>query len=359
MSDGMTTDTKKAKATQKRGGPTIKDIAQRANVSQATVSRVLNFDATLSVSHEVRRKILETAAELNYATPRQRRSRSKGGTVNRIALVHLLGPEREMRDPYYVALRMGLERRCAELKLDPKLLRPDEFRDDLSVFEGMSGAILVGHHTGEDVQTVQNSVPHVVWADCPFSVAELDTVDVNLVGATRDVMAEVFSQGLKRIAYLGFDGKASGVIPSSLSRRAFTYYSTMNDKGLWRPEYLRIGKTSAESGYEMAQEVLGMDDRPQAIVAGNDTIAIGIYRAVSERGLSIPEDLKVVSFNDLPMAQFMNPPLASVHIPAEEIGISAVDLLMERINGRSIAKHLTFETILHRRLSLGRGHGQP
>ena len=93
---------------------TIKEIAAAVGVSSATVSRVLNYDSTLSISNRKRQAIIETAEALNYATPRNRNRANQQG-LNKVALVHFLAPERELVDPYYVGLPLGIERRCAAL----------------------------------------------------------------------------------------------------------------------------------------------------------------------------------------------------------------------------------------------------
>ncbi|MCX7668971.1 MAG: substrate-binding domain-containing protein, partial [Anaerolineae bacterium] len=93
-----------------------------------------------------------------------------------------------------------------------------------------------------------------------------------------------------------------------------------------------------ESGYRLTLTMLSRPDRPDCLITGNDNMAVGAYRAIHELGLAIPTDIAVASFNDISVAQFLNPPLSTVRLPAEEIGETAVDLLMERIAGRSTAK---------------------
>ena len=78
--------------------------------------------------------------------------------------------------------------------------------------------------------------------------------------------------------------------------------------------------------------------RPDAIVTCNDNIAVGVYRALHQLGLAIPDDVAVASFNDISVAQFLSPPLTTVHLPAEEIGETAVELLLERVSGRDLTK---------------------
>ena len=96
---------------------TLKDIAKAVGLSPATVSRVLNLDQTLSVSARTRQVILEAAEALQYEPPRSRNRANVQG-LSKIALVHYLRPDQELIDPYYVALRLGIESRCQALKIE-------------------------------------------------------------------------------------------------------------------------------------------------------------------------------------------------------------------------------------------------
>jgi LacI family transcriptional regulator len=122
-------------------------------------------------------------------------------------------------------------------------------------------------------------------------------------------------------------------------------------RGRYRPELMALGQSERfgqnlrlETGYQQAKSLLALQARPDAIVAANDNMAIGTYRAIQEAGLSIPDDIAVVAFNDIPVAQFLNPPLSTMRIPGELIGEVAVDLLVERLNGRDYSKHVTLPT---------------
>ncbi|MCY1250908.1 HTH-type transcriptional repressor PurR [compost metagenome] len=90
--------------------------------------------------------------------------------------------------------------------------------------------------------------------------------------------------------------------------------------------------------------MLSKPNPPKILVTFNDNMAIGAYRAIHEMGLRIPDDVAVASFNDIPVAQFLGPPLSTVKIPAEMIGETAVDLLIERLTGRDVAKKVILGT---------------
>ena len=91
----------------------------------------------------------------------------------------------------------------------------------------------------------------------------------------------------------------------------------------------RTEHNTEESGFRLTREVLSEANPPDAIITCNDNMAVGAYRAISELGLRIPEDIAIASFNDISVAQFLNPPLSTVRLPSEEIGETAVELLLE------------------------------
>ena len=134
--------------------------------------------------------------------------------------------------------------------------------------------------------------------------------------------------------------KARGRVVSREARCA-AYIEFMQQAGLYDPDICQVDYNTDESGYRLAQAVLSRPSRPTALLCGNDNMAVGAYRAISELGLRVPEDVAVASFNDISAAQFMSPPLSTVHLPFEDLGETAVDLLVERINGRRVAKRVT------------------
>jgi LacI family transcriptional regulator len=112
----------------------------------------------------------------------------------------------------------------------------------------------------------------------------------------------------------------------------------MSAAGRYDPDLCLIDSNTEDSGYRLTQRILSRPIRPDCLVVGNDTMAVGAYRAASELGIAIPGDLAIVSFNDISVAQFMSPPLSTVHLPAEEIGETSVDMLSERLAGRRVTK---------------------
>lgn len=319
---------------------TLKQIAAKVGVSQATVSRVLNFDVTLSVSPQTRQSIIETAEALNYATPRARQKAKVKATPGplKLALVHFLRPEQELADPYYVGLRLGIETRCAAVQAETMKLYHSAALPDAKILNAASGVIAIGMQEEEDVAWLKAHARHLVFADHAPDDDEIDAVENDLASAMRKLLKALTAAGYRRIGFVGWwDHRPDGSVRGR-EVRCTAYMDWMQAAGLYDPEICLADYNTEEAGYRLTLQVLSRPDRPDCLITGNDNMAVGAYRAIHELGLSIPSDIAVASFNDISVAQFLNPPLTTVHLPSEEIGETAVDLLIERIGGRQTPK---------------------
>lgn len=336
---------------------TLKQIASAVGVSQATVSRVLNFDATLSVSPQTRQAIIETAEALNYATPRNRNraptAAAPAPEAVKVALVHFLRPDQELADPYYVSLRLGIETRCAALKIETvKIYHTDQLPDPKTL-KASDGIIAIGAHKPEEVAWLKRHARCVVFADFAPPDDSVDAVHSDLTLAMRKLLAALTEAGYRRIGFIGWwDGERAGS-REAWGERGLAYVNWMHEAGGFDPGICAFDRNTEESGYFLTRQIMTQRERPDALVAGNDNMAVGAYRALHEMGLRIPDDVAVASFNDISVAQFLNPPLSTVHLPSEEIGETAVDQLVELIQGRKLAKR----TILASRM-IWRGSAQ-
>ena len=163
---------------------TLKEIANAVGVSTATVSRVLNFDSTLSVTAQKRQAIIEAAERLNYATSRNR-NRATHQALSKVALVHFLRPDQELSDPYYVGLRLGIESRCAALKIETVKVYHTDSMPDATLLQSASGVIAIGGQAEADVAWLTKHARHIVFADFAPANDELDSVQGDLSGVTQ------------------------------------------------------------------------------------------------------------------------------------------------------------------------------
>lgn len=339
---------------------TIKEIAKAVGVSSATVSRVLNYDPALSISAAKRQAIIETAEALNYATPRNR-NRPVGSAaavlqapatpLSRLAIVHFLEPSDELADPYYIGVRFGIENRCRHLGTEiVKVFHSDDLPDP-ALLQGVSGVIVIGKHSDSEIAWLTDHCRHVVFADFDPQSDTIDCVHPDVGLATEKILNDLNAMGYKRIAFIGSYEHLNGETQPFGERRCRAYIDWQKKHGRFDPELLALGESCdsgqnlrLETGYALARHILQLKVLPDVILTANDNMAIGTYRAMGEAGLRIPDDIAVVSFNDIPVAQFLTPPLSTMKIHGEHIGETAVDLLLERLAGRDYTKNVTIAT---------------
>jgi LacI family transcriptional regulator len=339
---------------------TIKEIAKAVGVSSTTVSRVLNYDPALSISAAKRQAIIETAEALNYATPRNR-NRGNGNVaaylpapatpLTRLAIVHFLEPYDELADPYYVGVRFGIENRCRAHGTEIVKIFHSDTLPDPALLESVSGVIVVGKQSDNEIAWLAEHCRHVVFADFDPQSDTMDCVHPDVGLATRTILNELNGMGYKRIAFVGSYEHLNGETQPFGERRCKAYIDWQKERGQFDPALLVLGESCdsgqnlrLETGYMLAKQVLQLKPLPDVIITANDNMAIGTYRAMAEAGLRVPDDIAVVSFNDIPVAQFLTPPLSTMKIHGEHIGETAVDLLLERLAGRDYTKNVTIAT---------------
>jgi LacI family transcriptional regulator len=343
---------------------TIKEIAKAVGVSSATVSRVLNYDATLSITEAKRQAIIETAEALNYLTPRNRPrphrpQASSDHAGARIGIVHFLRPEEELADPYYIGVRMGIEARARANRVEVQVIYRSTELPPAEDLQGAAGIIALGMHTDAEIDWVRHINANLVLADFAPNIDLFDIVACDLSFAMARLLDRLHAAGYRRFGFLGDDRPSGNVLYPANEERARTFREWTEKKGLFNPaHYMLAERLRFESGYRLACELMAKADLPEIVVTSNDNVAIGAYRAIQERGLRIPTDIAVASFNDIPAAQFLAPPLTTVRIPAERIGENAFDLLMEQLNGRDYVKRVTIATELIWRDSCHRPDGE-
>ncbi len=327
---------------------TIKEIAKACGVSSATVSRVLNYDMTLSIAAGKRQTIIETAEALNYATPRNRNRASTGASQSvsgaKIALVHFLRPAQELADPYYIGVRLGIETRCQALKMEVVKVYHTDSMPDPAMLSGTSGVIVVGQHADEEIAWLQRHCKHIVFADFLPESDLFDSVESNIERAMKRLLQDLRERGYQRIGFIGWVQNLNGVVTKFGEKRCKAYIEWMQAAGLYDPDLCFVETFTLENGEALARKIMATDNPPDVLITANDNMAIGAYRAIQSLGLSIPGDIAVASFNDIPVAQFLNPPLSTIKIPAELIGETAVDLMLEQFAGRDFAKKVLIST---------------
>jgi LacI family transcriptional regulator len=303
---------------------TINDVAGLAGVSIKTVSRVLNGEP--HVRPELRQRVMLAVKELAY-TPNQAARRLAGNKSFLIAFMY------NNPSPAYIAgVQEGAARRCRasgyHLIVEP-LER--EYGNDPAPITNMlktlapDGVILIPPLSDDAAlieQLAASRTPMVRVAGCeegPGTKLTMPDRDAGRIAAEHLV-----SRGHRRIAMI-----APPVSHSAAAGRLLGYLDALASAGIAEDQQLIVrGRFDVESGEEAAAKLLALPEPPTAIFAANDQMALGVMRTARERGLSIPEDLSIVGFDDTPASRSAWPPLTTIRQPLQEIGAAAVDLIL-------------------------------
>lgn len=309
----------------------IKDIAEKAGVSIATVSRVLNYDETLNVSAETRQRIFETAEELEYIPSKRKKHRKKF----KIGLFYSYSLEEELDDTYYLSIRVSIEKKL--MAEGANIIRIGK-NDDFEKIKNIDGIIALGTFNANDVERIKKFTRPVVFVDSSPDDDLFDSVVINFHQAVKKALDYLSSLGHTDIAYIGgMDFDINGNRLPDL--REETYCKYMKEKGLYNDDFVKVGKYTPKDGYKLMKEVLENGTMPTAAFVANDSIAIGCYKAIYEKNLKIPDDISIIGFNDISSAQYMMPPLTTIKLHIEFMGETAVDLILERLtSGREVCK---------------------
>ncbi|WP_250031678.1 LacI family DNA-binding transcriptional regulator [Paractinoplanes maris] len=326
-------------------GPTVRDIAAHAGVSIATVSRVLNDQE--HVSPGTRDLVQQAIDELGGRSPRRRPSRTGAIFV---------------RCPYLLTDYFGLIVSSIAETLDlhgrQLVLNAGEAAQEVPVLgslparPGIGGAIVVlPPEPGEELIALQGTgFPFVVVdprEDVPRDIAAVSAA--HFAGA-RSLTAHLTGLGHRRIGLLA--GPDNWL--ASTARRA-GHVSALADAGVLLDRQLALpGEPTVRFGFQAAQRLLNLRDRPTALVCFNDKVASGALAAAVQMGLSVPEDVSIAGFDDIDLAQATRPMLTTVRQPLGEMGRIAVGLLVRILDRHRLdALHVELATELIVRASTG------
>lgn len=312
----------------------IKDIARMANVSSSTVSRVLNNDETFNVSQETKKRILDIVEELNY-----QKSSSKKKRDLDIGIITWHNHLEEAEDNYYFGIRKGIENALNKEGIDPKLFyKTSGLVSDVGN-RHLDGLIAIGKFSDDEIRLFRDAAEFLILADSTSSIRDIDTVSVNLYDMTHYTLAEMEKRGYENIGLIcGRESVGTDNRPF-MDPREKAYREFYQDRGI--PESslnIQIGPFGMKSGYKMMKAALREKSVPKAFFIASDYLAMGALKAINEAGLDCPSDIAIVSVDNLEFTHFSKPSITSVDIPRQFLGETAVALLLERLEGRKIAK---------------------
>jgi len=317
---------------------TIKDIAAAAGVSTATVSRVLNFDETLSVSEDTKKKIFDIADSFSYKS--KKRSKEK-----KIAFVHWSTQQEAMNDLYYSSIRVGIEKRCRFRNMQVIKYFQSDF--EKQPFEGIEGIIAVGKFSESQIKKLESITSNIVFVDSSPDEELFPSVVVNFERVTTKVMNHFVDKGHTAIGYIGGRERFKDQNVEFRDPREIAFQNYIKEKAITdAPMY--IGEFSVEDGYRLMQQAINdhKESLPTAFFVGNDSLAIGCLKALHEAGIEVPNRVNIIGVNDVSFSKYTHPALSTVKIHTESMGENAVDLLVEQISDSTLPKQIVIPTTL-------------
>lgn len=331
---------------------TLEDIAERAGVSRSTVSRVVNDHP--NVREEVRQRVWEVIRVTGYHPNAAARTLASQRSWM-IGLVLPRSVSSFFTDPYFPHLTQGIAQGCNQHDYTLSLFLVSSKEDEEKIFPRVSrpglldGIIVQSGEIGDQLidRLIDSNMPLVI-AGRPVQPSDVSYIDVDNVDAARRATQHLIELGYQRVATIAGSNNTTVTIDRREGYvKALTEAGRVVDRSL-----MAEGDFTEAGGYAAMQTLLPV--QPDAVFAASDIMAIGAMRAVREAGLSVPEDIAFVGFDDLPLALHGNPRLTTMRQPVHQFGIKAVETLLDLIeNGLHPARHVIMDTELIIRDSCG------
>lgn len=311
-----------------RGRARLVDVAQRSGVTKSVVSRVMNGDVTLRARPETRERVLAAALELGY----QPHLGARALSVSRTGAIALLIPD--LTNTVYASITRGAYRRASELghvlliaeDIDGPTGETEDYTELVS--RGRVDGLLVasarpGNVLMQQLVAAPESIPHVF-------------VNREVLGSDRNVGVDMRGASALAVDYLvarghrdiGLTAGPPGLIP--FQARVQGFQSRMEELGL-DGSRVESGAFSEYGGYQAARLLLENHPEITALCASTFGQAVGALKAARDLGLQVPEDLSVVGYDDLSVADYLDPPLTTVAMPMDALGVAAVDALVQQL----------------------------
>ncbi|MDZ7267747.1 MAG: LacI family transcriptional regulator [candidate division KSB1 bacterium] len=308
---------------------TIREVARKAGVSTATVSRVFNHAP--AVDADTRRHVLAVARRLHYTPHAAGRSLS----MKRTDAIGLLLPD--VYGEFFSEVIRGADQAAQQnryhLLVSSSHTTREALAGALQVMRGrVDGLIIMSPHI--DAQTLKNNLPRtlpVVLLNCNVADVSFDSFNIDNFHGAYEMVRHLLGHGFQRIAII--KGTEHNL---DAEERLRGYCQALGDGGAaCAGELVVPGNFSEASGYEAARRLMTLSPRPDAIFASNDSMALGALSALREMGVRVPEDIALAGFDDIPLARYLSPALTSVHVPISELGAQAIHRLFQVLQKKS------------------------
>lgn len=309
----------------------IRDLARHLNVSIGTVSRALN--ARTGVSDETRRRVVEAARSLDYV-PNQSGRSLRQGTTGLIAAMIPTSDDKPLADTIFMAVLEGLRKYLESLGLDLMVLISGPGEEayanlERTVGRGLVDGILISETLRRDKRIdylLEKRIPFVAFGRSATS-GHYPWIDLDVESIAEQAVARLAGMGHRRIAVAARDG---GINYPHLLVAAYEKALRRRGMGI-DPNLILPTPGTEQGGYRLGQTIMDMADRPTAVILTEDSMTVGLYRRLTESGLSPGHDLAIVGFQETPSARFLSPKLTCFRGAYKDLGARLGEALLGTI----------------------------
>jgi LacI family transcriptional regulator len=312
-----------------RGRVTIHDVARRANVSVATISRVLNNSSL--VARETRDRIQRIADELKYVP----NASARGLSTKRSEMIGLLLPD--MFGEFFSEVIRGADQTAQEhhyhLLVSSSHNNREEIEAAIRLMRGrVDGLVIMSPHI--DARTLNENLPHglpVVLLNCSVKDDAFDSLNIDGYGGAYQMVRHLLEHNHRRIAII--KGTEHNL---DAEERLRGYRKALQRSSLTPDSALEFGGNFTEaSGYDAVHAMLAAGPKATAIFASNDSMAIGALSALREAGVQVPGEIAIAGFDDVPIAAYVTPSLTSVRADISNLGALAMQQILRAIKEKN------------------------
>lgn len=312
------------------------DVAKMAGVSRTTVSFVLNNVPGVSISEDTRQRVIDAAKQLNYH-PDSRGRKLVRGQSSMLGLVLRQSPEQVYADAFLIKVMLGVEQAAAAQGFHV-LLKPVEPDDS----EGYTRLINENHVDGiilsgprqDDIEILRlhrEGIPIVLMGQLPGS--DIPFADINAIEGAENATHHLIKLGHRRIGLI----TNASLKYVSAQHRLDGYRQALEKASIeYDQDLVKEGNYTPASGLDAMTCLLSLSSPPTAVFVASDVVAMGAMQAIKKNSLHIPRDMAVVGFDDIPLAEFYDPPLTTIQLPAFGLGWAAGDRLIRIIQGEKL-----------------------
>ncbi|MEH7886024.1 catabolite control protein A [Bacillus sp. JJ1609] len=315
---------------------TIYDVAREANVSMATVSRVVNGNP--NVKPATRKKVMEVIDRLGYRP----NAVARGLASKKTTTVGVIIPD--IASPFFAELARGIEDIATMYKYNIILSNSDQnIEKELHLLNTMLGkqvdgiVFMGGNIKAEHVEEFKKSPVPIVLAGSIEETGEIPSVNIDYEQAAFDAVQAFIEKGHTEIAFVIGPHHE----PINKEKKLEGYKRALSDAGIaYNEDFVIEGDYTYDSGLEAIERILELDTKPTAILVGSDEMALGVVHGAFDRGYNVPDDFEVISSDNTRLTLMVRPQLTTIVQPLYDIGAVAMRLLTKYMNKENVDENI-------------------